>query len=229
MRIGALDIDPGGNGGGAGIVLLRKPPKGIPLPELYEAGADEPRHQRLPGGGIGGAGGGQPLRLLELAQSGLGDGAEAAVGAPKLAEKLRIEPSTATRSIERLVKAGLACRRPSAEDGRVVEVELTPEGRAIYKDVAVRRLKLIASALAGFEPAEREAFVGMLERYVGLVDRFVEERILKPLKMHDTGYSVPAEKAARGARPHRGNRTSRRGAPPGAVGLRLCSQTWPSV
>ncbi len=94
----------------------------------------------------------------------------------ELAEKLRIEPSTATRSIERLVKAGLARRRPSAEDGRVVEVELTPEGRAIYKDVAVRRLKLIASALAGFEPAEREAFVGMLERYVGLVDRFVEEQ-----------------------------------------------------
>ncbi len=94
----------------------------------------------------------------------------------ELAEKLRIEPSTATRSIERLVKAGLARRRPSAEDGRVVEVELTPEGHAIRKDVAGRRLKLIAHAMAGFEPAEREAFVGMLERYVGFVDRFVEEQ-----------------------------------------------------
>ncbi|BBK31583.1 CubicO group peptidase (beta-lactamase class C family) [Stella humosa] len=35
------------------------------------------------------------------------------------------------------------------------------------------------------------------------LDRFVAERILKPLKMNDTGYSVPAEKAGRGARPHR--------------------------
>lgn len=35
------------------------------------------------------------------------------------------------------------------------------------------------------------------------LDRFFEERILKPLKMHDTGFSVPAEKAGRGARPHR--------------------------
>ena len=94
----------------------------------------------------------------------------------ELAEKLRIEPSTATRSIERLVKAGLARRRPSAEDGRVVEVELTAEGRAIYKDVAGRRLALVTSGLAGFEPAEREAFVAMLERYVGMVDRFVEEQ-----------------------------------------------------
>ena len=57
-----------------------------------------------------------------------------------------------------------------------VEVELTPEGHAIRKDVAGRRLKLIAHAMAGFEPAEREAFVGMLERYVGFVDRFVEEQ-----------------------------------------------------
>ena len=35
------------------------------------------------------------------------------------------------------------------------------------------------------------------------LDRFVEQRILKPLKMNDTGFSVPAEKAGRGARPHK--------------------------
>ena len=35
------------------------------------------------------------------------------------------------------------------------------------------------------------------------LDRFIEERITKPLKLADTGFSVPADKAARGARPHR--------------------------
>ena len=62
------------------------------MPELHEAGADEPRHQRLPGGGIGDAGGGQPLRLLELAQGGFGGGAEAAVGgAGEIARPLQPE------------------------------------------------------------------------------------------------------------------------------------------
>ncbi|MGE0714954.1 MAG: serine hydrolase domain-containing protein [Alphaproteobacteria bacterium] len=35
------------------------------------------------------------------------------------------------------------------------------------------------------------------------LDQFVAERILKPLKMNDTGFSVAADKGARGAKPHK--------------------------
>jgi hypothetical protein len=43
----------------------------------------------------------------------------------ELADALRVEPSTATRAVQRLVNAGLAARRPSPDDGRVVQVEIT--------------------------------------------------------------------------------------------------------
>ena len=74
----------GGNGGHAGIVLLGKPPEGIPRLQLNKAGADEPGHQGLPGGGIGAAGGGQIFRLLELPQGIFGSAAKAAIQAPGL-------------------------------------------------------------------------------------------------------------------------------------------------
>ncbi|MEI8239583.1 MAG: MarR family transcriptional regulator, partial [Actinomycetota bacterium] len=43
----------------------------------------------------------------------------------ELADALRVDPSTATRAVQRLEKAGLAERRPSTADGRVVEVQIS--------------------------------------------------------------------------------------------------------
>ena len=74
----------GRNGGDAGIVLLGKPPEGIPLPELHKPGADEPGHHGLPGGGIAAAGGGQALCLLELPQGVFSPPAKAAIDAAGL-------------------------------------------------------------------------------------------------------------------------------------------------
>src|SRR4051812_14302192 len=42
-----------------------------------------------------------------------------------LAEALRIDPSTATRAVQRLVAPGLATRCSHGDDGRVVMVEIT--------------------------------------------------------------------------------------------------------
>ena len=92
----------------------------------------------------------------------------------ELAEALRVEPSTATRAVERLVKAGLAERRPGAHDGRVVEVVITPAGKTIHHDVSSRRLDLIRYIMADFRHDELVSFITMLERYVHLVDAFVD-------------------------------------------------------
>ncbi|HZX55933.1 MAG TPA: MarR family transcriptional regulator, partial [Ilumatobacteraceae bacterium] len=56
-----------------------------------------------------------------------------------LAEALRIDPSTATRAVQRLVSAGLAVRTPNEDDGRVVMVEITDAGRSRHADVNARR------------------------------------------------------------------------------------------
>ena len=56
----------------------------------------------------------------------------------ELAEALRVEPSTATRAVQRLERAGLARRRPSAADGRVVKVEITEAGSDVHRTVVAR-------------------------------------------------------------------------------------------
>lgn len=90
-----------------------------------------------------------------------------------LAEALRVDPSTATRAMQRLVNAGLACRKPSDDDGRVVMAAITPAGRARHAEVAERRAQLVVHLLSDFSPADRAVLASMLERFVGSVDDFV--------------------------------------------------------
>ncbi len=93
-----------------------------------------------------------------------------------LAEALRIDPSTATRAVQRLVGAGLASRSTSDGDGRVVMVEITEAGRSRHADVNARRGLLMTHMLGAFTPAERPILADMLERFVSAVDQFVEHR-----------------------------------------------------
>jgi DNA-binding MarR family transcriptional regulator len=91
-----------------------------------------------------------------------------------LAEALRIDPSTATRAVQRLVTAGLAVRTPNEDDGRVVMVEITDAGRSRHADVNARRGLLMTHMLSAFTPEERPVLADMLDRFVAAVDQFVE-------------------------------------------------------
>jgi DNA-binding MarR family transcriptional regulator len=97
-----------------------------------------------------------------------------------LAEALRIDPSTATRAVQRLVISGLAVRTPNDGDGRVVMVEITDAGRSRHADVNARRGLLMTHMLGAFTPEERPVLADMLERFVTAVDEFVEAQP-KPL------------------------------------------------
>ena len=93
----------------------------------------------------------------------------------ELAEALRVDPSTATRAVQRLVNVDMAVRRQSDEDGRVVIVEITEAGRARHATVAARRMVLMSHMLKAFTPAERPQLADMLERFIAAVDEFVDE------------------------------------------------------
>jgi DNA-binding MarR family transcriptional regulator len=93
----------------------------------------------------------------------------------ELADALRVDPSTATRAVQRLVNVGLATRRPSHDDGRVVIVEITDAGRLRHADVAHRRMVLMTHMLRAFSPAERPVLADMLERFIAAVDDFVAD------------------------------------------------------
>jgi DNA-binding MarR family transcriptional regulator len=93
----------------------------------------------------------------------------------ELADALRVDPSTATRAVQRLVNVGLATRRPSGDDGRVVMVEITDAGRERHADVARRRMVLMGHMLKAFLPSERPVLADMLERFIAAVDDFVAD------------------------------------------------------
>jgi DNA-binding MarR family transcriptional regulator len=91
----------------------------------------------------------------------------------ELAEELRVEPSTATRAVQRLERLGLAERSPSKDDGRVVEVRLTVPGRERYEAIARRRAELMTGVLSAYRVRELPMLAEMLERFVTAVDGFV--------------------------------------------------------
>ena len=91
-----------------------------------------------------------------------------------LAELLRVEPSTATRAVHRLVDDGLAERFTLPDDGRVVMVRITAEGREQHTDVAARRSKAMAQILGEFDPEERAQLADLLDRFIDALDRVVQ-------------------------------------------------------
>jgi len=92
-----------------------------------------------------------------------------------LADALRVDPSTATRAVQRMVTLGLAERRASSEDGRVVVVSATAAGVAWHQQLLRNRTDLMRHVLGEFDPAERIEFASLLERFVDAIDGFASE------------------------------------------------------
>ncbi len=74
-----------------------------------------------------------------------------------LAIALRVDPSTITRTLQRMEAAGLARRTPDDFDGRVVIVHPTAAGRERHTTVAARRTAILSDLLDSFTEAERGA------------------------------------------------------------------------
>jgi len=91
----------------------------------------------------------------------------------ELAARLRVDPSTTTRSVQRLETDGLVERFASPEDGRVVLVRITEEGSRRHDDVAARRSTAMMHILSEFEPTERAQLADLLDRFIESVDTVV--------------------------------------------------------
>jgi DNA-binding MarR family transcriptional regulator len=92
-----------------------------------------------------------------------------------LAEALRVDPSTATRAIQRLEKFGLATRCSSTDDKRVVFVSATESGRKRHADAAARRQELLIHIMSTFDHDEFGELSAYLDRFVGSLDQFVAQ------------------------------------------------------
>lgn len=91
----------------------------------------------------------------------------------ELAARLRVDPSTATRAMQRLEADRLVERFPSPDDGRVVLVRITDEGRRRHTDVAARRSTAMMRILGEFDAEERAQLADLLDKFVASLDEVV--------------------------------------------------------
>ena len=91
----------------------------------------------------------------------------------ELAAALRVDASTATRMVGRLVDQGLVERETDPDDARSVRVRMSRRGETAHAAMNERRRHLFEEVLAGFEADELHQFAGLLERLVDAVDAAV--------------------------------------------------------
>lgn len=72
-----------------------------------------------------------------------------------LAAELQVNPSTASRLVDRLVRKGLVTRVTSPRSRREVEIDLSPAGRRVIDDVTATRRREIARIIAAIPEEQR--------------------------------------------------------------------------
>jgi DNA-binding MarR family transcriptional regulator len=83
-----------------------------------------------------------------------------------LAKHANLDKSQASRAAEALIKRGLIAREASSEDGRVVLISLTQEGRALFRKVMPIARKWNTDLFACLDDAEKEAFGRALNKVI---------------------------------------------------------------
>lgn len=84
----------------------------------------------------------------------------------ELARHANLDKSQASRAAEALIRQGLVKREPSAEDGRVVLVSLTAEGRALYRKVMPIARKWNDDLFESLDEQEKLAFGHALDKII---------------------------------------------------------------
>lgn len=82
-----------------------------------------------------------------------------------LAERLGINPSTFSRSLDRMVAAGLVLRESNPDSRREVIVDLADSGRHLVRSVTERRRREFGAILARLTPAERREVARAFELF----------------------------------------------------------------
>jgi DNA-binding MarR family transcriptional regulator len=82
----------------------------------------------------------------------------------EIARTLQLTLSSVTAVVDKLEKKKFVRRARTAEDRRLVRVELTVAGRKFHNLVESAHLTLTGSMLKILDPAEREVFLGLFRK-----------------------------------------------------------------
>jgi DNA-binding MarR family transcriptional regulator len=85
----------------------------------------------------------------------------------RLAAYLGLEKSTMTGLVDRAAKRGLLERGPSADDGRAVDVSLSPRGAALAERLYLQAGRSLSPLTSALSPAEQRQVQTLLERMLG--------------------------------------------------------------
>lgn len=105
-----------------------------------------------------------PLFLLvKLAHTG-------PLRASALADMVGADPSTVSRQVASLVKAGLVVREADPADGRACLLVPTDLGRTRVEEYAQRRAEAMAPLIRDWSPDDRSDLLRLLRKYVASID-----------------------------------------------------------
>lgn len=82
-----------------------------------------------------------------------------------LAEWIAVQPSTFSRTVDRLVAKGWVTRQPNKDSRREILVTATPHGAELVDAVAERRRKELRHILATLTPADQAQVTLILSRF----------------------------------------------------------------
>ena len=94
-----------------------------------------------------------------------------AVSTSSLALMLGIDPSTASRNLAGLERAGLISRKKGQDDGRQTDVRLTPRGRRAADSVTSESTHAFAMLLERLPRGERQRVTEALEALARAMDK----------------------------------------------------------
>ncbi|OKI50276.1 MarR family winged helix-turn-helix transcriptional regulator [Micromonospora sp. CB01531] len=102
--------------------------------------------------------------------------AEPGISGKEAARRLGTAPNTVSTLVRDLADAGLLTRDRDPADRRVVRLRLTDAAQARMVDHAAHRSALLTEALAGLDPAARDAVLGAVPHLDALLTRLRRPR-----------------------------------------------------
>lgn len=87
-------------------------------------------------------------------------------GIQAIASELKLAKPTVSIGVNQLEDAGFLARQPDPDDGRAVQLFLTPEGQDLHQRTLEFRCKKIERLLTGLSPQERTTLITLFERAI---------------------------------------------------------------
>ena len=92
------------------------------------------------------------------------------LGTQTIAEGLGLATPTVSIGVRHLEEAGLLTRQPDPQDGRAVQIFLTPKGKDLYQRTQNFRCQRFERLLSELTPDERNNLLDLLERAINAAE-----------------------------------------------------------